>query len=299
MIGKGKVLKAMAAAVSLVLGVVMLGCNGGDGDAGLAGDWRVVSQTHADGSHIVTDKTPDDRRLIFSFKSSGEAMLTIFQNVGNFWLEREEEKASYQNNGSEIYFISKHLVEGDTIKADTVTYQYKIDGDRLTLTGCYYSDYDKKNYCDEVACTKTNLADVKKSLGAIYTLDLSISGAWTMKVQQEDGSLRAEYLRLDSSGYFYGGSYYIDAEDSYGYWCTNGIKLILVDDDDYTIQKELNYSVSGSGKGRTLKIDGKTWTLDDDYLYSQAKSRRDKNVVENGKGAFSPLLGFIGRATGN
>jgi hypothetical protein len=293
MISKSAILKA-AAAVSLVLGGVMLGCNDGEGDASLVGDWRNVSHALIDGSHTDIDKIPDNSCLIFSFKSSGEIVVSQFYNMGNFWLERGAESVPYGDNGSEVYIITRYHGEGDTIRTDTITYQYKIDGNQLTLTRCYYDDYEKKDYCAEFAFTKVNFADVKKSFGAVYARDLSISGNWTMKVPQEDG-FRAEYLRLDSSGIFYGGEYYIDAEYSDGYWCTNGIKLILVDDDDYTIQKELNYSVSGSGKDRTLKIDGKTWTLDNDYLYSQAKSRRDKNVVKNGKGAFPPLLGFVGR----
>jgi len=289
---RGMVLKLTTAALSLVLGWAMLGCSGGDDEGGsLVGDWRIVSIARIDGLITNIEKMPDDRIRIISFKSSKDCITGEFRNVGNFWIETDIDTTQYLNNGSTLDMIEGYY-DGDTIVPDTITYQYKIDGADLIVTNRYYDDEDQKEYCEEITLKKVNIADIKKSLGTIYGPDPAISGYWIIKGNDNV----TESLTLSSDGDFYGGYRYRKAGASFGFWCTNGAKLILIDYDDYTMQAELNYSVSGTGLDRILKINGDTWTLDQrEYLYAQAKSRQGKKIVKNGGGIFSPLSNLSGR----
>jgi len=265
MTGKGRGLKALTtAAVSLFFcgAMLMSGCSGGeDENERLTGDWRIVSITYDDGDN---EKLPDDYYVVLSFKSSGEYITTDAQYVGDFWIEWSE-SAQYHITGSGFYVLEQYIGDDYTVETDTTRARYKINGNKLDMTRCSRDKDSKKEYCDEVELTKVKLADVRKSVGAVYTINPAIKGSWILK-EEGDGWGSNEWLFLGDK-YFDGAYKYIpDAEYSDGYWCTNGDKLILVDDEDYTVRVELEYSVSGSGKNKTLTINGDKWELDDDYL---------------------------------
>jgi hypothetical protein len=272
--GKSRVFKAVTTAVfSLVFCGVMPGCSGGEdnpgvggkeGGVGIVGDWRIVSVAYGGGKN---EKQPDDYCVVWSFKSSGEFITTEAVDIGDFWIEWSE-STQYYVTGSGYYLIKQYREPHGVLISDTTNVTYKINGNDLALTRCSRDKYDNSEYCDEFALAKVKLDDVRKSLGTVYTTDPAIKGHWVLREEGDDW-YSEEYLSFDNSlddRYFDGGYKYIKAENSDGYWCTNGNKLILVDDEDYALLVELEYSVSVSGKNKTLTINGDKWELDDDYL---------------------------------
>lgn len=258
MMRRGWILKAAAVLPVLCWAVLMFGCSGGDDeDESLAGEWQVISTD--DGG-----KLPDDYRAVYSFKKSGEYITFEAQNVGSFWIEWTTAR-QYHVTGSGFYYVDRDYY----MEPDTMTFRYKINGNSMTMTRCRRDTYDKNEYCVGLTLKKADLAAVKKSLGTVYAINPEIKGYWVLKEYGDDW-FSSEWLSLDDR-YFDGGTKYIQAEFSDGYWCTNGGKLILVDDEDYTIQAELDYSIAGSGSGKTLTINGDKWILDDDYLYKSKK----------------------------
>lgn len=288
MAGKGWILKAVAAAaVSLGLGgaALMSGCSGGEeADDPIWGEWQLISTSRNDGAQTVTTKAPDDECRILSFKSSGVLTSTLFVKAGDsIWVELSAKPGQYISNGSLIY-----------LNGEAGIMPYSVSGGKLTVTGCYYDDEDEKEYCTDVTFTKANLANIRKSLWTVYTPDTALVGEWAMKVDGGESG-RDTYMTLDlaDGGDFYGGVKYINTIYNDGYWGTNGVnKLVLVDDDDHKIYKELGYVIFGSGSNKTLMIEGDKWVLWENR--DALKSRRDaKPLPQKGKSALPPILSLL------
>jgi hypothetical protein len=293
-------LKAAAVAVvSLVVCVWIPGCvdNGtgdetGDGTAGggnygegLAGEWMVYSAIYPPYGEIHYASEEPDKKAFLVFKPTGEFAEVIFNKKGNVWIESGY-TTRWRSDGTAIFILDGNWEESE----------YRIDGNKLIVGSCRYSNYDEREYCYEITATRSNIADVRRSLGAVYTTDPNLYGTW--ELQGGDYG----YLSFGSER-FYSNLYAND-----GYWYTNGNKLYLIgeqcDWDENTHEERcettgnnvtLTYSVSGSGDNRTLRINNSnTWRIrvyDDDYHSSTAKSRPDKKILERGTGSdfFSAL----------
>jgi hypothetical protein len=247
--------------------------NSGGGE--LVGDWIIMYERHSDGE---IEYPTANGKTIYSFKSSGKFFYGGFGKVGDVWIALElwTWVDEWYTIGQKLYLCSHDYGYID-VK------QYTISGNTLTLNSCYYDDWNGKiaDYCYEAKFTKVNIADVRKSLGTVYTADSKLQGEWRLQGDNHEHI----YFYMLSYGNYDGDIRYINAKSGYHY--TIGNKLYLIgeecewyDDDNYqckiTETVELTYSITGTGDNRTLKINNDTWIFvpydDDDYYYSQAKS---------------------------
>jgi hypothetical protein len=255
------------------LAMVLMGCvdgggnnpggqdGNGDGAGGLVGDWMVTSVVHDGEVEFV--RVGDIQ--VLSFESSGGYASTVFERVGNFWIE------GGMKDGEEHYgfvIVLRYNAVGSTlittvsdrdgnVKEQDVA-QYRISGDNLIMTSCHGGDEDR--WCLEMTLTRVSISDVRGSLGTVYTPNPALYGEWVL--QGGGGNESISFEKHHPMSYFYGDGRFIDAgENRDVYWCTDGDRLILVDANDYENKAELIYSVTGSGNDRTLRIGGDTWRI--------------------------------------
>jgi len=288
-----------------VVAVGLYGCGGGnpsggdDNGVGIVGDWMAYSWSDEGGE---TRYDGDNKyREILSFRASGECERIEFKKIGNVWAEGSEIVCTYRVRGSMIYF--KYPDGGEDEGA-----QYRVSGDYFTIKLCYeYGEGD----CHEQTYKRVNIAEVRRSLGTVYTNDpkLYTSTAYNdLSWYSQD----SENEQIEFSGvWVYGDGLdrYIDyySSDQIGYY-TTGNKLILVSencddrdwDDDYyhlvhcsvSEKVELTYKITGSGRNMQLSINGDIWLSAEgrDYDYSPSPSRQTKRqtVYNSGKSIFSP-----------
>jgi uncharacterized repeat protein (TIGR02543 family) len=254
------------------------------GDSRLVGDWRFV---FAKGDTTRYGRGYDNFDVM-SLKSSADLALAFYGRApGDVWIE--------ENLG----VVGRWIADGSTLYAtlpdgSVSDIPYSVSGDTLTLTdGLCHEEYngdrgEYEMYCFDAIYIRTSLAEVRKSLGTVYTADTALQGEWVL----QGGDNETMYFRSPS---FYGGSRYGvgDDYDYRNYWHTSGSKLYLVfvdcygddlyvdgylDDRKCTIKetKTFNYSVTGSGDNRTLKINGDTWKINIREYNAPAKSRQGK-----------------------
>lgn len=279
-----------AAAVSLVfVGMMSGGCSDGDGGAGggeLAGDWLAVSISTPSGGE--EDISSDYSKFVLRLQSNQKASAVTLERISDdIWTEvTSEDDEDYKNitwsvsGGSLILTMKRGSV------SQNIEFPYTISGNNLSGTFC------DEDGCASATLTRINFADFKRSLGNVYKPDPKLYGDW--ELQGDDYG----YIYFEGNN-FGGGEIYIDA--SGGYYYTRGNTLYLIGEacdldwdtweyDCVTETVELTYSVSGSGKNRTLNINGDTWKIYDyDYYYGPAKSRHGKNPTKKGGGVPAPL----------
>jgi hypothetical protein len=247
------------------LALVLMGCvdgggnnlggqdGNGDGADGLVGDWMLDGEREYGKEGVIQ---------VISLESSGEFGQTVFERVGNFWIESNmiDERAVFRYNavGSKL-IVTMSGRDGNVWEQDVV--QYKISGNNLIITSCYGGDEDRQ--CSEITYTRVSISDVRRSLGTVYAQNPALHGSWVLQGGDDNDYI----LCVESMGmwYFGGegrGNYIDDEHESHaGYWYTVGDRLILVDENDPDYTVELTYSVTGAGDDRTLRIGGDTWRI--------------------------------------
>jgi hypothetical protein len=297
-----KILKAAAFAPAVC--VLLSGCGGGQSggaasgyptgpslDGDLVGDWLVY-----EGGNKI--------RYI-SLKSSGELSAGVFQKVsskgGNFWVEGLYEGSARWGAARELgEFYVTSAVWSDTSR-------YEFSGN-FNTTACY-DNSDRGLICKTSELTRTNLADLKSTLGKVYdnndrSLYMSTTHSDLMWYLQGNTS---EYIDFDAVYFNKGGERAGNTRD--GVWYTTGdSRLFLLDvaydcgsdEDDcgVTVQNtvELGYSVTSNG-GAPARLTlsgsgfgaGDVWqpaSYDDRTGYGAAKSRQGAN---GRKRVLSPL----------
>jgi len=258
--------------LTAVLAVVgMLGCSpkdddegGSSGGDGIVGDWMAYSQSEGGETHYREDNYS---KGIVSFRASGEVELIAFRKIGNVWVEERDvgDARTYRVSGSMIYF--KYLGE----KEDEGT-QYRVSGNYFTVKSCYEDEKDDGSVytrCYEATYKRVNIAEVRRSLGTVYTNDPKLSTSaeyrdliWYSQ-DNENESIDFRSTLVDGNGLHR----YADYDGgSLGYY-TNGNKLVLVnepcsweDNDEYHCTVlgtfELTYKITGSGRNMQLSING-------------------------------------------
>jgi hypothetical protein len=308
----GRILKAVkavsAAALALVLGGAMLGCDTPQdeyyavyGGSDIVGDWMPYSYSYSyDGvpqGDIEYYNDSDDKRIM-SFRPSGEASQWGFKKVGTVWAEEPFDNGEVVMWRVENQTIYVRLTRGTESREESIG-TYTMSGDRLTLTNCRYreeGDGDSIYYCSEETFTGVNVDNLRASLGTVYVNDPGLyKSATSRDLLWYSQSDEDEYIDFDAvSVYGPGLDRYMDESDNVRYY-TNGNKIYLVssdctwDDDDVrhcTVSDPviLNYNITGSGNNARLSINGSIWLPADyrDYMdnrhnsYSPAKSRQNK-----------------------
>jgi len=278
-------------------------------DSELVGDWQQYSAKNLSTGETEIRDPDEDGIGVVTIQASGAATFTQFRKIGdNAWIEGSEDAGSLSADGSYLYVMTGEF----GIEEFKLSYRVSADEFVLINQGCdyYYDEGEETITCYDIEMTykKVNLADVRSGLGTIYTTDPNIYGHWVL----QDGDNEDIGFHDD---YFHGYKlqrYFPDIEDNSveGYWYTVGGKLYLIVEQcdwdsetgesgcSYTSPVELTYSVTGSGAGKTLNINGDTWKEDESY-YSQSKSKQSKGkrqavllAKKSERDAKSPFLAF-------
>jgi hypothetical protein len=281
--------------------VLLVGCgnddddgNGGDGSGGIVGDWLLVGDEYG-------------RKAIFSFKASGDFVLTDFDRVGNFWIEFVEGVIKYT-----VKNISMCLVfEYDGEEEEWCNNYYSISGDTLTI--------DIEGMNGVMKGVRNNIATFRSSLGdSLKILDPALERT-SWKQLESEYDIQFQFSRYDE---FCNGpcesEVYISRSDVGTYWYTEGgnrLMLLSAKCDRYETMKEddyewercvsqsvdktvtLDYELSNNNKTLRLRPVGATewdvWTKTrgDGMSKSRAKSTQKKGI--RAVSSFKDLLRFL------
>jgi hypothetical protein len=290
--------------VAVFSALLLVGCGNDDepppddgGSGGIVGDWSLVEVTYVLDGESVVDQIPNDSKMFFSFKSSGDMVVTSFNKYGNFWIESVEVEQEYAVKNNSVCFGAE--------EERCVT--YNISGNTFTLTETYedcQSFFDGHEECYQriaiYKAVKANLASTRSSLGSSHkSQDPALFDTeWTRPSESEfewDRD-RIEFWReyYERHGVYISDSYY-------AIWYTEGgnrLTLVSMKCDGYEEEEyEGHYSavcVSESvdeivtldyqltnGTLR-LKAPGKDWDVwtpwtPYEYMHkSKAKSKKDR-----------------------
>jgi len=211
--------------VAAVAASLFVGCNNPANSGGnrLVGDWSEVGATYlsvkSTGDSVVDSrKMRDDEKLVVSFKSENDFVSTDFHKIADFWIE----------SGTS----GRYGIRGDTVCVVTggeeACIKYDVSGNNLTLSIGYTSSYDdgESEYRSQTfQYVKGNLANIKKSLGKVYSRDPAlIRTEWTRRSGPDgrEDNIAFDYEFYDRNDVYLSGDY----DEST--WYTDDSRVFLV-----------------------------------------------------------------------
>ena len=274
--------------------------NPAGGNGGLVGDW-LMNEGEIDGSSIGI--APDNVKLFFSFKSTGEVEHHRFDEYGDIWIEWIWTTVGYSVKGDSMCFA------GDIIDDIAGCWKYNISGNNLTLSnsGPFEMCSDEQCYTIPYSLSmkgvRGNIANVKRELGSnLKNRDSELDGTrWGREWFDPDYG-REVYGSIMFGGYFWEEGYGDYTSHGYATWYTENSRVTLVvmkeECEEYDggrhctftdeIEKivPLDYQLTNNGRTLLLRPAGSSewdeWTLSDRWKTRQEKSKR----------AISPFLAF-------
>jgi len=293
--------------------VIVVGCgDDGNGNPGGSNDGGGGGSGDRD-SRVVGDWLVDEGRDIFkenwSFKSSGEMILTEFTRVANFWIEATEmdgASVTWRTDSGKL-ILSHADYPGD----DIIWGAYSVTGNTLVLTKRYcdeeYVDGEwiETDVCEEYrdTMTKTNLSNFRNSLGSVRTGDTALRGEgryeWRMS---SGGKIGFDWMCFYENPRRYMNTNILYYEDeALWYTSNNRLHLLFTECAEYVTVRdewenweacnaysiaenvELNYAITTVNGIKTLTLTNPSLGINDVYVWHE-----NENYYHQPKSIYAP-----------
>jgi hypothetical protein len=202
------IFNAVAVAVA-VMAVMLIGCGGdtdGDGSV-LVGDWSVMYERYGGGEEL---QMPDNKKVFYSFKTSGDLTVIELYKIGDFWVESAQESGKYRVRGGAVCIV---FIDEEGEKSECP--EYSISGNNLTISNTSPSYTLKAVSAD------------RNSLGKVYSRDPLLERTkWNMA---SPSGIHWHSIHMRTPNFQDNDNYYISFDSYDNVWYTEDNRIIILE----------------------------------------------------------------------